>query len=621
MTELDRSHGAHLQVGTVARRGDHLVVEAPAEMSDRHWRRVGLRLDVDPSGASKARGRAVAVPLDAADRTRHELIEAWPASQWLWQWEPAAQDAANSAARLRDELREALAVDVDEAASAALLETGERIGLRRRLLPEQARAAAKLVATRSGANFSVPGSGKTTMTYAVFAHLRAQGVVDRMLVVAPLSAHQAWVGEAHECFTDEARPVVTVQPRRWPRGSDVVVVNYERAAGSTTPAAVHRWAQGHRLLVVFDEAHRAKRGKAGLHGAAAAELASLATCRLALTGTPMPNGEQDLAVILDLVWPGAGERLVYGDLKPRADRTWVRVTKDQLHLEPMRLSTETVRLDPAHRQVYDLVTAEVRKLEESGLLEERPDLAYRAVMRMLAVASNPSLILSSPSALGWDGDARGVVETVRTEQELQDLVRAARPAKLLRVSEIAQDHARRGEKLLVWTNFLGNVVELERVLGEHRPAVITGGTPVEDESAPTDRVRELRRFREDPDCQVLIATPQTLGEGISLHRTSQSQVHLDRSFNAGLYLQALDRTHRVGMPPGTHASALALIAEGTIDERVQQVLTEKIEAMRHVLDDPSLRTFALPDPDAEADSAAPADDEASEEWQPPGGVF
>ncbi|MEU4377808.1 DEAD/DEAH box helicase [Pseudonocardia alni] len=599
MTELGDSHGAQLQVGTVTRRGDHLVVEAPAEMSDRHWRRVGLRLDVAPSGVSKARGRAVAVPLEAADRTRHELIEGWPASRWPWHWEPAAQDAADSAARLREELRGALMIEVDEAASVTLLEKGESIGLRRQLLPEQARAVAKLVATRSGANFSVPGSGKTTMTYAVFAHLRAHGVVDCMLVVAPLSAHQSWVGEAHECFTDEARPVVTVQPRRWPRGSDVVVVNYERASASTTPAAVHRWTQGHRLLVVFDEAHRAKRGKTGLHGAAAAELASLAACRLALTGTPMPNGEQDLAVILDLVWPGAGERLVFGDLKPQADQTWVRVTKDQLHLEPMRLSTETVRLDPAHRQVYDLVTAEARKLEETGLLDERPDLAHRAVMRMLAVASNPSLILRSAPELDWDDDVRRLVETVRTEQELRDLVQTARPIKLIRVAEIAQNHASRGEKLLVWTNFLGNVAELNRVLAEHQPAVITGGTPVEAESAPTDRVRELRRFREDPTCCVLIATPQTLGEGISLHRTSQSQVHLDRSFNAGLYLQALDRTHRVGMPQGTTASAVVLIAEGTIDERVQQVLTDKVAAMQQVLDDSALRQLALPGDDEE----------------------
>ena len=602
MTELDHSHGAHPRVGTVARRGDHLVVAAPEEMPDRHWHRVGLRLDSYPD-SKPGQGRTLSVPIEAADRTRRELLEAWPASRWSWQWEPAATDAADAVGRLRDELREALDVEIDEEVVTEVVKKGDDLGLRRQLLPEQARAVAKLVATRSGANFSVPGSGKTTMTYAVFAHLRAAGIVDRMLVVAPLSAHQAWLDEAEECFTSETRPTVIVQPRRWPRSGDVTVLNYERASSPTTPSAAHRWAEGHRVLVVFDEAHRAKRGKAGLHGAAAAELASLATCRLALTGTPMPNGEQDLAVILDLVWPGAGERLVRGDLKPQANRIWVRVTKDQLHLDPMRLTTETVALDPTHRQIYEIVTAEVEELEASGLLDERPDLRHRAVMRMLAVATNPALLLNSEQELVWGEQARSAVRTVRTDEELRDLVSVTRPAKIVRASELADQHSQQGKKILVWTNFLGNVAELHRRLVEHHPAVITGATPVEDESAPTDRVRELRRFGEDADCQVLIATPQTLGEGISLHRACQSQVHLDRSFNAGLYLQALDRTHRVGMPIGTRASAVALIAEGTIDERVQQVLTEKIAAMQQVLDDPSLRPLALPD-DEEEDAAS-----------------
>lgn len=56
------------------------------------------------------------------------------------------------------------------------------------------------------------------------------------------------------------------------------------------------------------------------------------------------------------------------------------------------------------RQLYELVTAEVGALEVSGLLDERPDLAHRAVMRMLAVASNPALILSSDHQLNWTGE-------------------------------------------------------------------------------------------------------------------------------------------------------------------------------------------------------------------------
>jgi superfamily II DNA or RNA helicase len=603
VTEPDRGLGARVasgEAGTVQRRGDHLIVEAPEAMPDRLWRRVELRLVTDTGASSIGRGRSVVVPVDAAADARHDHTEWGPAALWTWQGDAAGAAAAAAVTDVRHQLQAALNTDVDEQAIAELQAKGGQAGLRRSLLPEQAVAVTRLVSTRSGANFSVPGSGKTTMTYAVFAHLRLAGLVDRMLVVAPLSAHDAWATEAVECFTPAALPTVSVQPTRWSRRDDVIVVNYERAANPSTPAVSQRWAQGHKVLVVFDEAHRAKRGRAGLHGDAAAELAGLATCRLALTGTPMPNGEQDLATILDLVWPGSGERLVFGDLKSRMNRTWVRVTKDQLGIQPMVLATETLRLDPAHRTLYELVTGEIEALARSGLLDDRPDLARRAVLRTLAVATNPALVLQGDRALSWDPDVRGVLDEIRTEADLRSLVAQCRPAKLARVADIARDHAGDGRKLLVWTNFLGTVDELRRLLADHRPAVITGATPSEAPEAPADRARELARFRADVDCEVLIATPQTLGEGVSLHRTCQSQVHVDRTFNAGLYLQALDRTHRVGMPPGVRARAVTLVSENTIDERVERVLGEKLERMRKALADPGLQLLSLPDDDPDS---------------------
>ncbi len=78
----------------------------------------------------------------------------------------------------------------------------------------------------------------------------------------------------------------------------------------------------------------------------------------------------------------------------------------------------------------------------------------------------------------------------------------------------------------------------------------------------------------------------------------QSQIHVDRTFNAGLYLQALDRTHRVGMPEGTRARVTVLVASDTIDEDVHSALKAKLTAMDGVLNDPTLRRLALPTEDA-----------------------
>ena len=98
---------------------------------------------------------------------------------------------------------------------------------------------------------------------------------------------------------------------------------------------------------------------------------------------------------------------------------------------------------------------------------------------------------------------------------------------------------------------------------------------------------------------MLIATPHTLSEGVSLHHTTTHQIHLDRTFNAGMFLQSLDRTHRLGLPPEADCTATYLIAErsdgaDTIDAIVASRLNTKIAAMGQVLNDPGLRDLALP---------------------------
>jgi superfamily II DNA or RNA helicase len=593
--------------GTVVLEGGHVSVTVPQAMPERHVRRVLQRLvayadGVPIDGASPS---AVRVPAPRASRLAHELANDWPACRWSWSWSAAARETAEVAGDIERQLYAALDLAVDDGDLADLKTGLAEAGFLRELLPEQARAVARLVKARNGANFSVPGSGKTTMTYAVFAHLRARGIVDRMLVIAPLSAHEAWTEEAAACFAATARPAVALRPSTWSRRSDVVVQNYERAAAAGAGARARAWAAGHRVLVVYDEAHRAKAGARGLHGRTARDLAGIAACRMVLTGTPMPNSEDDLAVVLDLAWPGSGERLARGDLATRAASTWVRLTKADLGLAPVELTVERLVLDPLHRRIYDLVTDQDRTLADAGLFEARPDLASRAVMRQLAVASNPALLDGREPRLLWPTDVRaGADGPLRSEDDLQRLLSQCRPTKLLRAAEVVAAHHARGEKVLVWTTFVGNAAELARILQPYGCALVTGATPPEDPAAPTDRVRELARFRHDPECTVLVATPQTLGEGVSLHRSCQAQLHVDRGFNAGLYLQALDRTHRVGMPPGTTARATVLVARDTIDESVDRVLRDKVAAMRRALDDPSLSPLSLPDEeDVEVDPA------------------
>jgi SNF2 family DNA or RNA helicase len=561
-------------------------------MTSAAWRTLEQELLLH-AGAVVDENGTLAVPVDQAHRLTEVLGRPWPAGRWPWEWSPSALASSERAAQLHQAYLRVLSSEAPTSDEIGeVLGELQAHGFSRTLLPAQESAVTSLVLAEGGGNFSVPGSGKTTMTFAVYVALRERGLVDRMLVVAPQSAYEAWEEESRDCFEPARRPTLELAPLTPRRTTEVVVVNYERAAQPAMRAAIDGWSRGRRLLVVFDEAHRAKRGSRGQHGRGALDLAELATRRMVLTGTPMPNGIEDLEAMLELAWPGHGVALA-NPLTPGGERSWVRITKDQLELEPATVTVVPVTLDENHLRVYQAVASGLAaSLEEAQFSR---DFASTAIARLVAAASNPTLLLNESSERGVDWGA----DLTLADQRLSDLLRAVasvvRPAKLLAAASLARERAARGEKLLVWTNFIGNVRELERLLEPYNPAVITGAVVRDDPAAATDRVRQLRKFREDRSCSVLIATPQTLGEGVSLHHACQFQVHIDRTFNAGLFLQSLDRTHRVGMPPGTSAEVTLLVASQTIDEAIHHSLNRKLIDMENTLRDPTLRRLAEPD--------------------------
>jgi SNF2 family DNA or RNA helicase len=127
---------------------------------------------------------------------------------------------------------------------------------------------------------------------------------------------------------------------------------------------------------------------------------------------------------------------------------------------------------------------------------------------------------------------------------------------------------------------------LAKNLKDFNPAVIYGDIPINEEKDPTDN-RELRikKFKTDPACRVLIANPGACGESISLHDVCHDAIYVDRTFNAGQYMQSLDRIHRVGLDPKSKTSYYVLQVENTIDETINRRLDEKRARMMKVLNE------------------------------------
>jgi SNF2 family DNA or RNA helicase len=86
-----------------------------------------------------------------------------------------------------------------------------------------------------------------------------------------------------------------------------------------------------------------------------------------------------------------------------------------------------------------------------------------------------------------------------------------------------------------------------------------------------------------------------MSEGISLHQVCHDAIYLDRTFNAGQFLQSLDRIHRLGLDPAIDTTIYFLMTRDTIDEAVNGRVERKATNLGTMLDDPGLATMALPD--------------------------
>lgn len=476
----------------------------------------------------------------------------------------------------------------------------------------QLRDLAKLLDLPHGANFSVPGAGKTAVTYGLYEIERLRGRVKQMLVVSPISAYEAWETEADRCFAK--RPIVRRFGGTIPPDVEVLLINYQKLKEPYFEELT-AWAFDAPTHIVLDEAHRMKRGQAGEWGRACLQLAHVAARRDILTGTPAPQSPRDFIALLDYLWPNQARailpatalhpdppmgsmELVNQALAP----LFVRTTKGELGLRAPVLRVELVELEGLQADIYDAL-----RNRYAGMFDltraDRTMLAQMGdvTMYLLEAAANPALLAGrtpDQGAIPFRYPSLAIPPRSTLAELIGRYHRHEIPLKFKKLAMMVDENARAGRKTLVWSNFVGNLLTLERILARYKPALVYGGVPsVDGPAAPGVRTREgeLARFRSKADCMVLLANPAALGEGVSLHEVCHDAIYLDRTFNAGQYLQSLDRIHRLGLSPDIETRVTFLLTSGTIDERVDDRVAEKAERLGSMLNDPDLVTMALPD--------------------------
>jgi SNF2 family DNA or RNA helicase len=352
-----------------------------------------------------------------------------------------------------------------------------------------------------------------------------------------------------------------------------------------------------------------KAGDRSQRGVALLGLSHLPVRRDILSGTPIPRSIEDIAPQIDFLWPGQrlGFRIANANSpKELLGGLYVRTTKQELRLPPRFTHFDPVQMSPPQLAFYSLMREEALKRLRGIRSTSNIDLtnARRSVMRLLQAASNPILAVRRmtneyPDTFPYDDPTIEAIFTAIAESP--DSPKIMRACALVRQILGSDAEAR----VVVWSSFTENVERITELLVDFGATYIHGGVPVGSESDPETREARIRSFHAaDLRCRVLVANPAACSEGISLHRVCHNAIYVDRTYNAGHFLQSVDRIHRLGLPDGvdTHIYILESIAPsliGSIDYSVRRRLIAKLRTMADALEDHDLRRLAIDEEEGE----------------------
>lgn len=328
----------------------------------------------------------------------------------------------------------------------------------------------------------------------------------------------------------------------------------------------------HFNLVVFDELQIAKNQKSLTHRA----LKNLdSNMRLGLSGTPIENRLMELKSLFDLIVPdylpsGAAFRDNFvGPIEKHQDK------------EKRHMLNRLIRPFLLRRKKSEVLTELPEKFEEVVLcdLSEEQTLLYKKIidanknslLQALQDSSKPppiAHIFSMLSKLKQVCNHPSLVEKdVKNYKKHQS-------GKWELFKELLSETRDSGQKLVVFSQYLGMLDIFGMYLKQQ------GIDFAEIRGSTRDRKNQVKRFDEDPKCEVFLGSLQAAGVGIDLISASVV-IHYDRWWNPAKENQATDRVHRMGQKRGVQV--FKLVTKSTIEEHIHRIIEKKLSLAKGVI--------------------------------------
>lgn len=447
--------------------------------------------------------------------------------------------------------------------------------------------AIKFLLEHAGAGlFLDPGLGKTSVVLGAIKILKRKGLLDRVLIIAPLRVcYSVWPGEIEKWLDFNELTIEILhgpnKDKALRRKADIYIINPE---GLEWLVSEGRAKDLGADTLVIDESSGFKHTKTRRFKNLKPLLKAFRR-RWILTGTPVPNGLLDLfgqMYIVDqgnalgsyithykatyftptgfgnFTWvlkPGAEDQ-IYEKIRPLTLRL---DAKDLLEL-PERVSISVpIKLSPAVRKVYDELEAVLFSELENGEL----------VLAMSAAAASNKCRQVANGGVYYLENTSGnddTPEMKRTWKKLHD-------EKTNAVVDLIQEL--NGKPVLVAYDFGHDLERLLQALGPDTPRLGGGVSP--------QKSKAIERAWNAGEIPVLLAHPKAMGHGLNLQGAGNHIIWHSPTWDLELHDQFIKRVERQGNK-ASHVFVYYVIASDTVDEVVMKAIARKGKVQTRLLD-------------------------------------
>lgn len=490
----------------------------------------------------------------------------------------------------------------------------------RKLRDKQMHDAFFMFAMGKSGNFSVPGSGKTASVLGVYAFLKANNLVDRIIVISPKNAFGSWIDEFKVCFEGKEKlSYFNIQSKDFKSHKErqselkynyskynLILCNYE-SLGSYEEE-IKRLTE-RKTLLVFDEVHKVKRigGEYASHALAVSKDVSYV---IAMTGTPIPNSYSDIYNFLHILFndeyddffgftqaflnaPTETEREIIND---RIQPFFCRTTKDQLSVPKANEDCIlNLTVSPEEQKLMEILCKKYRKNK------------LALFVRLLQMETNPQLLLEKLDLNEFSNilDITDEIDDIDVRDYSSDVVELINSIDLTTKKKnclaITKKLVGEGKKVIIWCIFKNSINSIQTIL----KAMGIKSKSIYGEVELDTRQEIIEDFRSG-NFDVLITNPHTLAESVSLHQVCHDAIYYEYSYNLIHLLQSKDRIHRLGLPSNQYTQYYYLQNDYVLDNKyfslgsnIYDRLRIKEQIMIDAIDNCELEALTTPEEDLE----------------------